>query len=102
MKNDAKKKEFYRSNDYTGKIPWRLKIGRVHLPTALQKVQSQENTQDRIEWIKSAKYWLKNRSNGTENRKYLSKEEIKQRKKELGKILSEYNRYYSEGELIKY
>ncbi|MFL2881554.1 MAG: hypothetical protein ACJ0CN_00070 [Candidatus Poseidoniaceae archaeon] len=102
MKNDVKKKDFYRSNDYKGKVPWKLKIGRVNLPDAIKKVQSQENTKDRVEWIKSANQWLKYRSNGTENGKYLRKEEIKERKKELGKILSEYNRYYSEDGVIKY
>ena len=102
MENNVSRKELYQSNDYNGKIPWKLKIGRVHLPDAIKKVQSQHNTQDRIKWIKSAEYWLKYRSNGTENRNYLPKEEIKERKKELGKILSEYNRYYSEGEMIKY
>ena len=102
MENNVRKKDFYRSNDYKGKIPWKLKIGREHLPDAIKKVQSQENTQDRIEWIKSANQWLKYRSNGTQNGKYLPKEEIKERKKELGKILSEYNKYYAEEELIKY
>ena len=98
MVSNRRRREIFGSDEYTGKIPWRLKIGRDTLPAAIDKVQQQEDTKDRKEWITKAKYWLKNRSRGSS----ISKDEIKLRKKELGKILSEYNRYYSEGDLIKY
>ena len=53
-------------------------------------------------WIESANYWLKNRSMGFKNGKSLSKDEIKERKKELGELLTEYNRYYSNGDIIQF
>jgi hypothetical protein len=81
LRNNKIRKKFYNSDDYTGKIPWRLKIGRENLPNAIAKVKSQPQTQDRQDWIKQANYWLKNRSSGFKNRTLLSKPEINQRKK---------------------
>ena len=98
MKENKTRREFYKSDEYTGKIPWRLKIGRDYLPGAIDKVLQQEDTEDRKEWIINAKHWLKNRSSGSS----ISKDEIKIRKKELGKLLTEYNRYYSEGDIIPF
>ena len=98
LKDNKTRKGFYKSDEYTGKIPWRLKIGRDSLPFAIDKVKQQEQTDDRKEWIASAEYWLKYRSSGTS----ITKDEIKVRKKELGKILTEYNRYYSEGDIIPF
>ena len=98
MVSNRRRREIFGNDDYTGKIPWKLKIGRDNLPIAIDKVKQQEETKDRKEWIANAKYWLKNRSSGTS----ISKEERKVRKKELGKILTEYNRYYSNGDLIQF
>jgi hypothetical protein len=101
--NDNKiRRAFYSSSEYKGRIPWRLAIGRNHLPEAIDKVSHQEQTEDRLMWIESANNWLKNRSMGFENGKSLSKGEIKERKKELGKLLTDYNRYYSDGEIISF
>jgi hypothetical protein len=100
--SDRRRREFYKSDEYTGKIPRRLKLGRDKLPVAITKVEQQEPTEDRLMWIESANNWLKHRSSGYENRKALSKSEIKQRKKELGKILTDYNRYYSNGDTISF
>ena len=102
MRDNKTRRKFYKSDDYTGKIPWRLKIGRENLPNAIAKVKAQPQNQDRQDWIKEANHWLKHRSSGFNNRTLLSKSEIKQRKKELGKILNHYNRHYSEGEDIKF
>ena len=96
--SNRRRREIFGSDDYTGKIPWKLKIGRDSLPFAIDKVKQQEQTDDRKEWIASAEYWLKYRSSGTS----ITKDEIKVRKKELGKILTEYNRYYSDGDFIKF
>ena len=98
MVNNRRRREIFGNDDYTGKIPWKLKIGRDYLPGAIDKVQQQEDTEDRKEWIANAKYWLKNRSSGSS----INKDEIKIRKKELGKLLTEYNRYYSEGDIIPF
>ena len=100
LKHNKIRSEFYNSDEYTGKIPYKLKLGRDQLPEAITKVGQQEPTEDRLMWIESANNWLKHRSSGYENRKALSKSEIKQRKKELGKILTDYNRYYSNGKNI--
>ena len=94
--------EIFGNDEYTGKIPWKLKIGREYLPRMIDKVQQQEDSEDRSKWIEDAKHWLKNRSSGFKNRVALGKDEIKLRKKELGKLLTEYNRYYSEGDLIQF
>ena len=102
MKDDKRRREFYNSSEYKGRIPWRLKIGRDHLPGAIAKVSQQEQTKDRLMWIESANYWLKNRSMGFENGKSLSKDEIKERKKELGELLTDYNRYYCDGKIIRF
>jgi hypothetical protein len=102
LKDNKRRREFYRSSEYKGRIPWRLKIGRDHLPGAIAKVSQQEQTEDRLLWIESANNWLKKRSFGFENQKSLSKDEIKQRKKELGELLTDYNRYYCGGDLIKF
>lgn len=102
MKDNKRRREFYRSSEYKGRIPWRLAIGRNHLPKAIDKVSHQEQTKDRLMWIESANYWLKNRSMGFKNGKSLSKDEIKERKKELGELLTEYNRYYSNGDIIQF
>lgn len=102
LNNDKRRREFYKSDQYKGRIPWRLEIGRVHLPGAIAKVSHQEQTEDRLLWIESANNWFKNRSSGFENGKALSKDEIKQRKKELGELLTDYNRYYCGGDIISF
>ena len=102
MVNNKKRILFYKSDEYSGKIPWKLKTGRDNLPDAINKVKQQENTDDRQAWIIAAKHWLKHRASGFENKKALSKKEIQLRKKELGKLLTEFNRYYSDGDLIEF
>ena len=91
-----------RVKEYTGKVPWKLKIGREHLPNAIEKVKQQEKTDDIIAWIEEAENWLSTRSQGTDENKNLSKSEIKKRKIELGVILTEYNRYHSKGDRINF
>jgi hypothetical protein len=102
LRNSKIRKEFYKTEDYTGRVPWKLKIGRENLPDAISKVKQQEKNDDSHKWMKSAEHWLNHRSNGTENGKPLPKDEIKKRKKELGKLLTEYNRYYSDGNIISF
>ena len=84
------------------KVPWKLKIGRDNLPNLIQKVESSFDSEDAIEWLEWSRDWLKNRSSGFNGRIALSRDEIKNRKKELGEILYQYNKDFSDGSPFKY
>ena len=84
------------------RMPWRLKIGRDNLPGLIQKVESSFDSKEAIEWLEWSRDWLKNRSSGFNGRIALSREEVKIRKKELGEILFQYNKEFSNGSPFKY
>jgi len=96
------RRDFYKSDDYTGKIPWKLKIGRDHLPAAIEKAKLQTLSKDLVEWINNAQHWIDHRSSGYNGGTKLTKDEIKLRKKELGHLLTLYNRYFANNELISF
>lgn len=90
------KKKIYSKRSGTSSPVRRLKLGREKVPEAKMRILKREQTEDVLDWINRADYWMSNRSSGFENRIALPKEEIRKRKSEAGELLREFNMYYSD------
>jgi hypothetical protein len=96
------RKEFYAGKDDDKGPRPNLRVCRKKIPLAMGRMLQREQTEDVIEWIQIAQYWIEKRSKGYANWTVLPRDEIKKRKLEGGKILRDFNIYFSDGDPIKF